>query len=701
MRILAGFAFGVTMAVGCVTQGLVMQGQVMQGQAVPSPVSGTANGQRAGGAQSPAAVSPATAKPADGVKAPDQTPGVTTGAPLQAGTIRMQRRAAKLYVEGVELMKREQPEAAWRLLKQAAEFDPGNGTYAQTAELARQSAVTQLVERASRLRSAGGEKIAEAQKLLEHALEIDPGNPLVKQHWDEMSNAALSSSADQKTGASNDTTHAAASDALQEIADDSTARTGESIAGRLAAKDTAMADLIELQPSVATHSFHLHSNAKQVIQEVFRAYGIEASVHESVTFKQMRFDLDDANFAQAARVLGMATESFYEPLDSHRVVVAKDTKEFRGQFQRLAFETVYLPGLTDKELTDVVEIARNAFGVTTVTAEPTQRTLTLRAPPRALTAFNQTIGALEDGRNQVDLDVKVIELSHISDRETGTTGFQSTSVYNLATEANSILSQNQAAVQEIIAQGLVPDANTIQHQIEIILILLAAGQLTGAPFNQGLAVFGGGITTSLLAMSPATLTMSLNSSDTRMLDDIHLRLQDDEAGTYKVGQRYPITTSSFSSVALPAIAGLSAVAAAASQVVPQIEYQDLGLTLKATPKVMRGGDVAINMDLKIQALGGTALNDIPILDSRAVTGVLTLRAGETALMISDLSRSESRALSGLPGISDLPGLQNISDIARNQNVARLLILVTPRVIRSSQDLAHGPRFIVDPVTAGR
>jgi type II secretory pathway component GspD/PulD (secretin) len=177
-----------------------------------------------------------------------------------------------------------------------------------------------------------------------------------------------------------------------------------------------------------------------------------------------------------------------------------------------------------------------------------------------------------------------------------------------------------------------------------------------------------------------------------------MRLSDDEAGTFKIGERYPIETSSYSSVALPAISGISSAAvtaAAQSQTIPQIQYEDLGLTLKATPKILRSNDVAMSVELKIESLGGTALNDIPILNSQQFTGVLTMREGETAVLVSDLSRQESRALSGLPGISDIPGLQDVSDIARNQNVARLLILITPSVVRGPKQLTHGPMLMVD------
>ena len=151
-------------------------------------------------------------------------------------------------------------------------------------------------------------------------------------------------------------------------------------------------------------------------------------------------------------------------------------------------------------------------------------------------------------------------------------------------------------------------------------------------------------------------------------------------------------------MALPTVSGLSTsaiTAAAESQTVPQIQYEDIGLTLKATPKVLRSNDVAITLELKIESLGGSSLNDIPILNSQQFAGVLTMRNGETAVLVSDLSKQESKAMNGLPGIGDIPGLQDVNDIVRSQNVARLLILVTPSVLRGPKQMGHGPMLIVD------
>ena len=83
--------------------------------------------------------------------------------------------------------------------------------------------------------------------------------------------------------------------------------------------------------------------------------------------------------------------------------------------------------------------------------------------------------------------------------------------------------------------------------------------------------------------------------------------------------------------------------------VPQVQYQDLGLTLKATPNVMRNGDVALTIDMKIDALAGTSINGNPILNNRAYSGVVTLKQGEAVVVVSELDKQESRAISGVAG----------------------------------------------------
>jgi Flp pilus assembly secretin CpaC len=266
-------------------------------------------------------------------------------------------------------------------------------------------------------------------------------------------------------------------------------------------------------------------------------------------------------------------------------------------------------------------------------------------------------------------------------------------------------------VDEIISQGLASPGDTLT----ILGILLASGQVSSSLFSNGLAAFGGGITQSALAPTPATLNLSLNSSETRELDQIQLRLGDGEAGTLKEGERYPIQTSSFSSLSSSSstIAGLTGAGTSAAlssllsslensvPSVPQVEYQDLGLTLKATANVMRNSDVALTLDLKITALSGSAINGNPILNSRAYSGVVTIKQGEAVMVASELDKSESRNISGTPGLSEIPGLNDITNKDTEKNYATLLIVITPHVIRGTQASGHSPMMRVEKSTAAQ
>jgi len=209
---------------------------------------------------------------------------------------------------------------------------------------------------------------------------------------------------------------------------------------------------------------------------------------------------------------------------------------------------------------------------------------------------------------------------------------------------------------------------------------------------------------------------NLNSSDSRELDQMELRLGDGEASTMRQGTRYPIQTSSFSSLAgsVPNIPGLTGAGSSSSLSsllsslansvpnVPQMEYQDLGLTLKATPKVMRNNDVALSIDMKIVALSGSSVNGNPILDNQAYNGVVMMKEGEAVILLSDLSKQQSRAISGVPGLSEIPGMNNLTDVDAQKNYASLLVVMTAHVIRGTQAAGHSPMMRIEKsATAAR
>jgi general secretion pathway protein D len=204
-----------------------------------------------------------------------------------------------------------------------------------------------------------------------------------------------------------------------------------------------------------------------------------------------------------------------------------------------------------------------------------------------------------------------------------------------------------------------------------------------------------------------TLNLALNSSEARALDYIQLRVGDRQTGTFRVGTRYPITTSTFTS---GSVAGSSALAGvtingvsastllnqAISVTVPQIQYEDLGLTLKAVPTVQKSGRISMKLDLKIEALAGSALNNIPILANRQFVSEVAVADGESAMLLSSVSRSESAAVSGLPGLGELPGFQTITaDKTTETDSSELVLLITPHIVHRRPNFTAGPRIALN------
>ena len=298
------------------------------------------------------------------------------------------------------------------------------------------------------------------------------------------------------------------------------------------------------------------------MRRVLDAYGLRMVDDGSLASQTVRFDADDVDYAQAAHLLNLVTHSFMVPLDPVRVLVAKETKENHDKYDRLSLETLYLPGLTAAEFSDMSNLAKNVFGVQQATVQPGAGTLTVRAPAATLAALNQTFADLLDGKSEVLLDVKIYDVENTRTTVIGVQLPQTTSVFNVSSEVNSVIASNSSLVQQIIQSGLAGAGD----YTAIAAILIASGEVTGSILNQPFATFGNGLGLTGLTSNGVTGNLSLNVTDSRSLDQVQIRLEDNAEGTIRIGTRYPITTSSYSSIAatsvnIPGIttAGLSGI----------------------------------------------------------------------------------------------------------------------------------------------
>jgi general secretion pathway protein D len=608
--------------------------------------------------------------PTPQVQAPAPSTAAAHAVPETPGKEQSQA-AEDAYLAGARLLDRKDLAGAEKQFAKALKLNPSNNEYALALALAREHHVTELIQESGQARVLG--QTDKAEKLLAEAHALDPQNDIVTQHTDA---AMPGVSFSPKIEAGNE----------------SWIRQAPAIAGA-----------VTLEPKAGTQNFHIHSDVQDVLQRVFSSYGIRASFDESVRRQDLRFDLEDATYQQATPILLKMAGLFAVALDPKRVLIAKDTTENRQRFEHQLQETIYIPAMTPEQMQELGTIIRTVFDVKQLSVETLAGDLVLRAPEETLTAVNLTLADLLDGGSQVMLELNLYSVDRTRQRNIGVQLPQQLGIYNVAAEARNIVNQNQTLVNQAIAQGLVP-ANA--SDITIALALIGSGLVQSTLLTNTIGFFGGGLTqTGVTANLNLALNLGLNSSDARALDNVQLRVGDRQAATFRAGTRYPITTSTYSSgvpsssaLAGVTINGVSASSllnqvAGSSITIPQIQYEDLGLTLKATPTVQKSGEISMKLDLKIEALAGSSVNNIPILASRQFVSDVTVADGDTALLFSTVTKTESAAISGIPGLGELPGFQTATANTTNEvDSSEIVLLITPHIVRRRSSVIAGPRI---------
>jgi general secretion pathway protein D len=581
-------------------------------------------------------------------------------------------RAEQAYLAGARAIDRKDFAAAQAEFTRAVALNPSRQTYSLALDLTRQGRIAELLQQAAKARLL--DHPTHATELLAEAQAIDPHNDAVIEHL----NAAQQAEQPRSLTA-------------------------------IPAKDLAFAPPIEVAPNPGSHDLHLRGDAKQVVAEAARAFGIKAVADDSVSAQQLRFTLDDTSYAQAMPILLRMAHLFAVVLDPKTILVLKDTQDNRQRFERQVEETIFAPGSTKEQLTELQNIVKNVFDVKQASLQENASSLVVRAPEPTLKAVNATLAGLVDDGAEVVLELKLYNVDKSLTRNLGLNTPTSVGAFSIAAEAQSIVSANQSTIQEAISQGLfTPTGTSAQIILEEALFLIASGLATDSKVAGLIGTVGGGLTSAGIYLgSTTTLNIALNSSDSRALDDITIRAGDRQTSTMKIGSKYPITTSTYSSgvssATSSALAGISIggqsassllnqyLGSAASQTIPQITYEDLGLTLKTTPTVLKSGLISLHVDIKIEALTGTSNDNIPILTDTSLTSDVTVPDGQTALMLSQLSTTESAAISGIPGLADLPGFQeSLADRLAETAHSELVLMITPHLVRRRPNLIAGP-----------
>lgn len=625
---------------------------------------------------SPASI-PAGATPALTQSRASRSISKSTAPELSAKQV---READDAYLEGAKQVEHRNLAAAERSFEKAANLNPDNRDYALALIVTRENYVTELVQRAATAHARGD--IALSDTLLNQAHAIDPENRVIAQHFNTSPPAATDAAGARKAPGM----FYSSIDPMKYPAED--------IASRLRGP-------VELNPLSKKENIHLHADSRTVIRNIYSLYGITVSFDPSVNSgAPLSLDMDNVSFDDAARVLDVAGGIFAVPVQPKNVLIAKDTPENRNALMPEVEETVYLPGHTNEEMQELANLARNIFDVKHATASATGGYLLLRGNENTLREVNAVYDDMLDGNPEVQFDVNLYEIDKSIDNNIGATLPGSIGVFSIAAEAQSLVSANQSLLNQAIAAGLLSlNGSPIQNLITEVGFLVASGTVSASQYTNLLGVFGGGLTFAGLYLgSNSSFSAALNSSDVRLLDAVQIRSSNQQPVNFRAGTRYPIVTATYSSGVSSSLASslsglningtsvsslLSQYLGSNSVNVPQFQYEDLGITLKMTPHILRSDAVSVALDMKIEALAGGSINSIPILNNRALTSTISIPAGQTAMLAALVNTNETKAVLGLPGLSELPGFQG-TEQDRQKGSTELLITITPHIVRTGR-----------------
>ena len=554
--------------------------------------------------------------------------------------------ARNAYQRGLKLAKEHYLDEAVAEFETASKLAPKNVDYVTARELGRQDLVSQHLQKGNQEMLHGRQ--VEALAEFSSALKVDPQNQFAQQRLQE---------------------------ALGEWAPKEPPRPVV----------VESAGEIKAYPDAVRADFHYQGDSKTLLTQIATAFGLTATIDDSVTSHSVRFDITNVDFQAAMGAAGVVTKTFWAPLGEKQIIIAPDTTEGHRQFDRMGLRTFWISSATTPtDLTDVVNALRSVFDIKFINQHPQSNTITVRAPQATILAATRFVESLGDSRPQVLLDVNIYEVSHTVMRNFGIHIPNQFNLINIPVAALGALGgQNiQQLINQLIAGGGINQTGSSSLSA-LLAMLMGGGQ--NSLFANPLATFGGGLTLFGLSLDTAMAQLGINESSVRHLQHATLRVAQGNEASYKVGSRYPILNASFAPIFnTPAIA--QTIQNNTFQTpFPSFNYEDIGLTVKAKPAISANNDVSLQLEMQIRALGTQSMNGVPVISNREYKGGITLLNGEPGVIAGTISRTEIRSLAGIPGLGQVPGLNQVmSSNMKEDDDDELLIVITPHVISSPE-----------------
>jgi len=539
-------------------------------------------------------------------------------------------KAKDLFAKGQDAEARQNYEAAFDFFKQAYDLKPKDLRYRASFERTRFEAGAAIVHQGQKLREDG--KLDEAVAAFQKALQIDPASFIAKQELTR----TLKMINDQK----NPPPQAAGPPS------------------GLERKIQEAAGPVELAPiSVVPITVKLTDKSDMVYRTIGQLAGINVLFDPDYTARQIKVELNGVTLEEALEITALESKTFWRPVTPNTIFVAQDNPAKRKELEQSVLKTFYLSNLSQPtELQDVVNAIRAVLDVQRVQQLLSQNALVVRGTPDQIALAEKLVEDLDKPRPEVIIDIAVMQVSKDRSRTLGLNPPTSATV-TLQSNVNSTTSTSSTSS----TTSTTGTSGTTTNGIN----LNTFANLNATNFQ--------------VVIPSANLSVVMGASDTKLIQNPQIRALDNQKATLKIGDRVPVATGSFQ----PGIGGVGIN----PLVNTQFQYLDVGVNIDVTPHVHSNGEVTLKISMDVSAVTGQQnIGGIsqPIIGQRKIEHEIRLRDGEANLLGGIMEDQQTKQLSGIPGLAQIPILKYLfGQTTQDHSENEIVFAIVPHIIRST------------------
>jgi len=540
-------------------------------------------------------------------------------------------KAKDLYAKGQDAEARQNYEAAYDYFKQAYDLKPKDLRYRAAFERTRFEAAASIVHKGQQLREEG--KLDEAVAEFRKALAIDPSLFSAKQELTRTLKII------------NDKTNPAPQAAGPPSS--------------LERKIRDAAGPVELAPiSNVPITLKLTDTKSDVAyRTIGQLAGINVLFDPDYVPKQVRVELNGVTLEEALEITALQSKTFWRPVTPNTIFVAQDNPAKRKELEQSVLKTFYLSNLSQPtELQDVVNAIRAVLDVQRVQQLLSQNALVVRGTPDQIALAEKLVDDLDKARPEVIIDIAVMQVSKDRSRTLG---------LNPPTSATVTLQSNinNTTTPTTTTNGVTTPTSTNTNTNGLNLNTL--GSLNATDFQ--------------VTIPSANLSAVMSNSDTKLIQNPQVRALDGQKASLKIGDRVPVATGSFQ----PGIGGVGIN----PLVNTQFQYLDVGVNIDVTPHVHSNGEITLKISMDVSAVTGQQnIGGIsqPIIGQRKIEHEIRLRDGEANLLGGIMEDNQTKSLSGIPGLAQIPILKYLfGQTTQDHSENEIVFAIVPHIIRGT------------------